>query len=568
MIDNRNGLIEKLTGIQSSRKSYYLDLKAKIAETEKKNTQLQIINQVAKSISVEMTFDEILENVFEKLRQVMSINRLSLSIMEYDRLILCAVSPRGAHTNLRVGQELPKENSLIWRLIHEKKNYYLDNMKEIKYFEQQLLNHLGIKTTLLIPLMVKDQVLGILNLGSSEEIVYDEDEITFIEQLADQLAVGILNARLYSEVLRSKIKWEETFKAVNDLLIFLDLDLNIVRSNKTGISFAGLPPIQVGKKCCEALAILEESCSIDCLALEAINSRSAEYRQLTIPSGKALDIYAYPVLNEENKIYGVMLYIKDVTLKLQMEAQLVQSAKLAAIGEMAAGVAHELNNPLTAILGNAQLLQRNFDPNDPRTQLLDGIHKCGTRCKKIIQNLLTFSRQEPFPFEAIYPNTLIDKALPLVSYQLNLNNIELQTELTPEMPQILGNSQQLEQVLVNLLLNARDAVEDITKNRKIQLATYRYDMDETSPIELSSDKKYIAISVTDNGPGINPSIIPKLFNPFFTTKEVGKGTGLGLSVSLGIAEAHKGTLTVRSKPGETTFQLILPVISTVEARKD
>ncbi|RXT07236.1 sensor histidine kinase [Ammoniphilus sp. CFH 90114] len=243
-----------------------------------------------------------------------------------------------------------------------------------------------------------------------------------------------------------------------------------------------------------------------------------------------------------------ILLFKDVSDKVKIEAQLLQSAKLAAIGEMAAGIAHELNSPLTAILGNVQLLLREFKEDRPGKMLQD-IYQCGVRSKKIIQNLLVFSRQEEFTFEDLSLHDLIEDVFSLIGYQLKVSGIPVEKRWGESLPLFRGNRYQIEQVMINLLLNAKDALQQ----EKEPVITI-----ETKVVKKDS-KPYVSFSVRDNGTGIDEKILPQIFNPFFTTKEHMKGTGLGLSVSLGIVQAHHGMLVAESRKGEyTKFTLMLP----------
>jgi two-component system NtrC family sensor kinase len=235
-----------------------------------------------------------------------------------------------------------------------------------------------------------------------------------------------------------------------------------------------------------------------------------------------------------------------------MEVQLMQSAKLAAIGEMAAGVAHELNNPMTVIIGTAQLMQREMNEGVMESEFLNDIINCGLRCKKIVQNLLTFSRQDEYPLTLTDLNEEIERVLSLICYQINKNEIKIVLNLSPELPKINVNGHQIQQVLINFLLNARDAMEGLDREKIIEIST--------SVREVDCGKKWLLITVRDNGIGIEQDNLSKIFNPFYTSKSAIKGTGLGLSVSLGIAEAHEGTIEVDSVVGEgSSFSLVLPV---------
>lgn len=248
------------------------------------------------------------------------------------------------------------------------------------------------------------------------------------------------------------------------------------------------------------------------------------------------------------------LLFQDVSEKIKIEAQLVQSAKMAAIGEMAAGIAHELNNPLTAILGNTQLLLRQMKADSP-APLINDIYQCGVRCKKIIQNLLTFSRQEEYLFAAVSIDDVVEDALGLIGYQLSVSGITITREMTRPPLLFHGSRHQIEQVIINLLLNARDALSN-RSDPQILIRSF---------LVKEQERSFVGLSVQDNGCGIPSAHLQQIFQPFFSTKDQTKGTGLGLSVSLGIAEVHGGNLYVESEENRfSRFTLLLPQLSEEE----
>ncbi|WP_035100305.1 sensor histidine kinase [Aneurinibacillus terranovensis] len=555
MIENKEEMIQLLTGVKSSRRNYYNELKKNILEIQKKNMQLEIINEVVKSFNVDMSLDDMLQNVAHKLRRILSFTRLSLSTLEKGELVISNVYPQKL-TALPPGTVLEKENSLYWKAIQGKKAviYHISTTPETDsmYTEEKVLRNFSISQLLLIPLFSKRQAIGVVSLGCSIPFTYDESDLAFLQQLADQLAVCIENARLYNEVLQGKKEWEKTFSAVTDLLLYIDMDYTILRFNQAVSTFLRIPEEDIyGQKYYKLLYGSDFSYPI-CPLTESYQSQQTVYCQLTLVGNRICDIFVYPVLDEENRMYGAILYIKDVTKKLHIEAQLIQSGKLAAIGEMAAGIAHELNNPLTAILGNTQLLLRDKETNSPEQQLLHSIFNCGKRCKSIIQNLLTFSRQDDYLFHECSLNLAVEQVLSLVSYQIEKNNIRIITEFEPDLHSIEGNQQQIEQIILNLLLNAKDALSETREENKI--IVIRTGNKKTEQGDL------VFLQVQDNGCGIKEREMGEIFHPFFTTKELQKGTGLGLSVSLGIAKSHGGTIEVESKAGNgSTFTLLLPI---------
>lgn len=351
-----------------------------------------------------------------------------------------------------------------------------------------------------------------------------------------------------NELLEIKRDWEVTFSAVTDLLVFINQDYEIQRVNQAAIDFFTMQEDEIiGAKCYQLFYGRETKCN-PCIGDRVLQSQKTSYLQSRTRYNKVLDIFAYPAFTETQKPYGVTYYAKDVT-------SFVDSIKLVSMGEMSAGVAHELNSPLTAVVGNSQLLLRETSPEDPQFQLIKDIHSSGLRCQKIIKNLLTFSRQDEFTFDDVDINEVVDSALALATYQIEKSKITLTVNKTADIPILSGSANSLEQIIVNLLLNAKDAVESMLRDEgngakgEIEVTT-----------RIHPDRKLVIVDITDNGSGIEEEHIPQIFNPFYTTKKNGKGTGLGLSVSLGIAQAHGGFIDLETKVGSgSTFSLILPL---------
>ena len=229
---------------------------------------------------------------------------------------------------------------------------------------------------------------------------------------------------------------------------------------------------------------------------------------------------------------------------------LVQSEKMAAVGTLSAGLAHEVKNPLSAVLGYAQLAKRKLSQPDVIKKHLDIIENETRRCNEIIGNLMQFSRQEKGEFTDVTINEVVEKSVGVVDHQLGLNNVHVNMKLAPDIPEIIGNSNQLQQVMMNLAINAQQAMEP--DGGTVDIATY-----------FDNDNVYI--SVSDTGPGISDVVAEKIFEPFFTTKTAGKGTGLGLSVTYGIIRDHKGEIRVeKADSGGARFVIALPLHITRE----
>jgi two-component system NtrC family sensor kinase len=549
LIDDKRIIIQNLTGVNSSKLNYYLELKKRNEEIIKQNNRLEIIHQIIKDINIDMSIPDIIQRTYSKLPLVLPCDYIGLALLEDKTLYMKAMVPSSACLNKQLNAD-----SLLWQCVRDQE-YKLYNFQdqgvvmcdEICGCASDQNN--SINSLVTIPLFVRQKVIGVLSVGSKRKGVYTDSELRFCQHLADQLAICVENAGLYDEVLKGKREWEETFTALADPIYLIDMQFNVMRSNNRLLSFIDSDK-QDGCKCYQLLWGKDRKCD-KCLLEEVITTGQPAHSRKQV-SGCVLDVYYYPVFNDQNEIYAVIHHIQDITEKVKMESQLIQSDKLAAIGEMAAGVAHELNNPMTVIIGTAQILLRELENDHPHAGYMKDIVNSGLRCKRIVQNLLTFSRQEHQPMEPLAVNEQVENVLSLSKYQINRNKIRIETDLADNLPLVNANAQQLQQVLLNFLLNARDALEQVNKDKYIKISTGQSIGDQ--------GEQQVWLAVEDNGEGINSENIDKIFNPFYTSKEVSKGTGLGLSVSLGIAQAHGGTIIVNSVPGEgSTFKLVLPI---------
>jgi signal transduction histidine kinase len=250
-----------------------------------------------------------------------------------------------------------------------------------------------------------------------------------------------------------------------------------------------------------------------------------------------------PLLDSMDINSGCLIVMDDITSRVHLEEQLLQAEKLSSIGLLAAGFAHEVNTPITGISSYAQMLLKETPDTDMRRQLLEKIEKQTFRAAEIVNGLLNFSRMNGSEFKDLDLNQLIRESLLLLDHQLRKNNIHVQSVLNESVPRIYGNAGKLQQVFVNLFLNARDAMPS---GGKLQ-------------VETSMNDTMVIMDVTDTGVGISEEDIRRIYDPFFTTKSSGRGTGLGLAVTYGIVQEHGGLIFADSVPGQGThFRVKLP----------
>jgi signal transduction histidine kinase len=242
---------------------------------------------------------------------------------------------------------------------------------------------------------------------------------------------------------------------------------------------------------------------------------------------------------------GALVVVEDVTTRISLEEQLQQREKLSSIGLLAAGVAHEVNTPLTSVSSYTQMLLGMLNENDPKRALLQKVRTQAERASDIVNNLLNFSRTgSAEQFAGVNVARVLDDTLQLLEPQLRRSQIEILKSYDSDAPEIYGNAGKLQQVFTNLLLNARDAIPD---GGKFRVAT------------TTADDGSLVAEISDTGIGIAPENVAKIYDPFYTTKGVGQGTGLGLAVTYGIVQEHTGRISVESTPGHgTTFRITFP----------
>jgi PAS domain S-box-containing protein len=297
----------------------------------------------------------------------------------------------------------------------------------------------------------------------------------------------------------------------------------------------------------------------DIMNLLRTTERGENYEmQVKRKDGESLSIMTslFLLRDEDGQVIGTAGIFKDITEQKILEAKLktaqvrlVEASKMRALGELVAGVAHELNNPLMASQTILHVILKKLPEDSPERDRLELIRKCNDRIERIVEHLKEFSRQTQPEFREIDVNRPIENALMITGQQLLNHNISIVRKLSDNLPKILGDASQLEQVFLNLISNARDAMDTAAGRKELTIRSYK-----------NEGTSQVAVSVTDTGAGISEENLSKVFEPFFSTKPVGKGTGLGLSLCFGIIEAHGGRIEIKSKPGKGTEVVVyLPV---------
>ncbi len=380
-----------------------------------------------------------------------------------------------------------------------------------------------------------------------------EGRIVGVVGLAHDLRLA---RRLENEIHRSNTYIEAIVTHAPLGIVLCDRQCMILDANPMAVTMFGAqsPSDLIGNP---LYGLLEGECApLRDAMMDAIEDELEARVKCTEPTAfKAAlncDIRVVPLKRDMGCVDSLLILMADLTSQFQLQQNLVQSEKLSAIGEIVAGVAHELNNPLTGILGYAQLLMSSKVEPTIHTRL-EHITMEAERCRRIVQNLLSFARHYESEKAVRCVNDILSDTLALREYQIRIDGIELELDFDPNVPNIVADAHELQRVFLNLVNNAQQALASV-ENRTKRLA-----------IRTSFADGFVQIVFEDNGPGVPAAIQSKVFDPFFTTKGVGEGTGLGLSVSYGVIRDHGGRISLSSKEGEgAIFTILLPAVSDSE----
>ena len=373
----------------------------------------------------------------------------------------------------------------------------------------------------------------------------------------DQFQKGLAQCHaLEEQVSLSEEKYRALFEASSDAAFLVDLEtLHIVEANAAAEQLIGVQTTPADARSfsdvCPSLQLSGKSMMEDKKRFDMLFHPGNEVK-IFRGDGSSVTCEGEAKLIQANRRPVMQIHLHEVTERKKIEQQMRKFEKLSALGQLIAGVAHELNNPLAVIMGYSQLLNKRTDvPEKTKAELKKILHE-SERAAKIVRNLLTFSRPREPEMTTVHLNQIITQVVDACVPETKSNGIQVDLRLSAQLPRTKGDPNQLEQVLTNLLINSVHAQMKQSTPRRVEISTREYGA-------------YIRITVTDNGPGITPEVMSKIFEPFFTTKATGQGTGLGLAISRAIVEEHHGKMWAQSEPDKgARFFVELPIIPCAE----
>jgi two-component system NtrC family sensor kinase len=508
-----------------------------------------------RTLSATTALDPLLDSLVSRLQQVMNVGRIAIFIEDQN-------APGGYRVARAAGLSaevvVPPDFREMIRIRSAETGIVrsddLDLIPETTGFVRRALHYY-------VPCVVRGRMVAVIGLGrSADGALLSSEDVQILLTVSGYVAVAIENSLLYQEQQEraGELKLlkefnESIIESINVGLLAVDLDGRVTRLNSALEEILDLSRAQaVGKRVEDLFSedftdTLRQVLGNDRWRLREIRNIYKIHTATFAGRPLVLNIAIAPLQDSQEQT-GALVVLEDVTSRVRLEEQLQQREKLSSIGLLAAGVAHEVNTPLTGVSSYTQMLLGMLAETDPKHALLLKVRRQAERATNIVNNLLNFSRTgDASEFTELNISRVLDDTLQLLEPQLRGNQIEIVRGYDHDSPQVFGNSGKLQQVFTNLLLNARDA---IPAGGSIRIST------------LPAEDHSLTIEVSDSGIGIAPENVAKIYDPFYTTKGVGRGTGLGLAVSYGIVQEHSGHISVESTPGHgTIFRITLPTVN-------
>src|SRR3954469_11505735 len=514
-------------------------------QVDRRISELFSLQELSYVLSESIQLDRVVDQVAKYAARFLQADGAIVVVVETDGKQLRVVAGSGTLESM-VGQVSADSESALVRFAIGRDRIEVAQGEDTPTVD--LIGGVLVRSAAVAPLRAQGITMGALAVADRRGGPFTTEDLWLLSTVATNASVVLANSRLYEMVRRGQQEWETAFNALAEGIAVVGPGGAILRANRALASLADVAePELVGRDFSELFAGAAEPVA-GIIEAAYRGEKGAPLVVRLDESQRVLRLTAAPLAGVRPG--SVVILIEDVTEQRMLEAQIIQNDKMASIGQLVSGVAHELNNPLTSIAGLAELLlERPGHPDLPREHLRV-IHDQAERAGRIVRNLLTFARKGGVSEKAAVDlNDVVTRTSLLIVYELQLHGIDLNSELSPDPVIVLGDRYELQQVLLNLITNAVQAVTSLPsdQDRRITLITSREDGEAV-------------LRVRDNGPGVPKHLAPYLFTPFFTTKAPGEGTGLGLSLSYGLVKTHGGALTYDPPAeGGAEFCVTLPL---------
>jgi two-component system NtrC family sensor kinase len=507
--------------------------------------------EFGRTLTNEVRLDPMLGSVMDRISQTLLVDRLAIFVAD-------PLDPEKMRLARSMGVRLSEPLDLSFlspsQTKYESGPLFFESPRAARDVSDVLRRTLEqLDLNYFIPCRIREHTVAVLGLGKTVDGDFlSSEDVELVQTIAGYVAIALDNSQLYSsleqkavEVARLKDFSENIVESLNVGVLAVDLEGTIEAWNSRMEQLIGVTRSDaVGRP---LRAILPEDLVQEIASRVDQEQVAGIYKFRLQHQGRAaiLNVSITPLVGKVGENIGRLLLFDDVTQRERMEEQMTQTEKLTSLGLLAAGVAHEVNTPLAVISNYIQMLAKQMPEDDPRHAIIEKIIKQTFRASEIANQLLNFSRTGPGELADVDLNRLVEETLSLVAHPLKTSQIQVVKQLSAGIPAVRGSANKLQQVFLNLFLNARDAMPS---GGMLEIRT-------------GAHNGSVEIEIVDTGNGIPLEHIHKIFDPFFTTKTVGRGTGLGLSVSYGIIKEHAGKIDVRSTPGRgTAFHVEFPAV--------
>lgn len=526
------------------------------------NQQLATLNKIITAITSPIKVDEILSATLRGIQHLWPVEASSLLLQDRKdgQLFRGRVISHGQESSLEGRIEPGK--GLLGHVVQTRRSLMVNETAGDARFcpDCDKLGELVTRSAMIVPLMVKEKLTGVIETINKKGEPFSQGDLDLLRSMAASVVIALENARLfdnlrtaYRQVQASSSTLLALFDGITDGLYIVDRRWQLVAVNQGRARQASAEPASLVKHLCYQVLHDRKTPCPDCQVGTSWESgQGGEWVERQRSPDNLFtewELFTYPIFDRTGHVIQAIILRREVTEQRRLEASLAQATKLAAVGQLAAGVAHEINNPLTAIIANAQFLKEDLADDDDAYQSAELIARAGERAARVVRRLLDFARQEGDEIQRVDINASLRESLVLLDHQLSTAKIQVLTQLEPNLPPINASADRIQSIWLNLLVNAKDALSKQPGARRIETLSRR-------------QGEQIEVSISDNGPGIPAEQIPYLFHPFYTTKSPGKGTGLGLSTSYRTVEQLGGRIDIISEPGQgTTVTVSLPLLS-------
>ncbi|MFN2136593.1 MAG: response regulator [Candidatus Promineifilaceae bacterium] len=531
-------------------------------QLQRQSQQLAALNQVSQTVSATLDSSEVLAAAVNGALELFHVEIAAVLMLESGQLHCQHLRDVGRRFEARSFPALQPDQGIVGLSFEEQRPVTSNHPANDPRFDAEHDAPLGllVESIIVAPLLVRGRPIGTLCAYNKQDGPFTDVDLDLFASLGSSISEAIENSWLFNrirlrqrELLESRNTLQALIDGIPQPIYTIDDDWHLVAINMSKADeLEATRDSLVGQVCFRALYDRDFPCE-HCQVINTLQHKQAQTWTVRWLGDDHLprewQVAAYPIPGSQASSARAVVVWQDKTEERRLENSLMQAGKLAAIGQLAAGVAHELNNPLTAVNANAQMLKMVIPVSDENYEAVDLISRAGERAAKVVRGLLDFARKEHYSFTPGDINGSINLALELIGYQLQSSGISVITQYDTDLPQIVASWEHLKSVWLNLLLNARDALQEIENERLVEIVT-----------RMGPQDSHVQVLFHDNGTGMSQAETVHIFEPFYTTKDPGKGTGLGLATCHRIIEQHGGEISVASVPGEgTTFVVILPV---------